>query len=156
MMSPNTITIILKDCDNITFKSTVLLNSKVWSDFDTAVATHQPVVIWGLTPLPIAYRGRLYFHPAYCVRPCFDCVLFNNKQCGFLSFPQCALIINDWMTENKLKMNASKTEFIMFGSRQQLDKCVTTSINIANDNIKKSAFVILEPFLTSHSTSKNI
>ena len=48
---------------------------------------------------------------------------------------QCALIINNWMNENKLKMNASKTEFIMFGSRQQLDKCVTSSINIANDNI---------------------
>ena len=41
---------------------------------------------------------------------------------------QCALIINDWINENKLKMNVSKTEFIMFGSRQQLDKCVTTFI----------------------------
>ncbi|KAH3850905.1 hypothetical protein DPMN_093381 [Dreissena polymorpha] len=26
----------------------------------------------------------------------------------------CALVINNWMNENKLKMNASKTEFIMF------------------------------------------
>jgi hypothetical protein len=54
---------------------------------------------------------------------------------------QCAMIINDWMNENKLKMNSSKTEFIMFGSRQQLDKCVSTSINIANDNIEKQKYI---------------
>ena len=54
---------------------------------------------------------------------------------------QCALIINDWMNENKLKMNALKTEYIMFGSRQQLNKCVTTSINIVNDNIEKQKYI---------------
>jgi hypothetical protein len=40
------------------------------------------------------------------------------------------------MKQNKLKMNSSKTEFILFGSRQQLDKCSVTEIDIAGDKIK--------------------
>ena len=48
----------------------------------------------------------------------------------------CAIIINDWMNANKLKMNTSKTEFIMFGSRPQLNKCSTKVITICGDQIK--------------------
>ena len=40
------------------------------------------------------------------------------------------------MNNNKLKMNASKTEFIIFGSRQMLAKCSTDVVNIAGDDIK--------------------
>ena len=32
-------------------------------------------------------------------------------------------------------MNSSKTEFIMFGGRQQLNKCSTTSVRIAGDTV---------------------
>ena len=35
-----------------------------------------------------------------------------------------------WMDQNHLKMNDSKTEFIMFASRLMLQKCVTTKINV--------------------------
>jgi hypothetical protein len=45
------------------------------------------------------------------------------------------------MNQNKLKMNTSKTEFIMFGSRQQLNKCSTKEINIAGDSVKSVACV---------------
>ena len=38
--------------------------------------------------------------------------------------------IKSWMDENRLKMNNSKTEFILFGSRQQLAKLTTTTIDI--------------------------
>jgi hypothetical protein len=34
-----------------------------------------------------------------------------------------AVDINKWMNGNKLKMNNAKTEFILHGSRQQLEKC---------------------------------
>jgi len=54
---------------------------------------------------------------------------------------QCALIINDWMNENKLKMNASKTKSIMFGSRQEFAKFITTSINVENDNFEKQKYI---------------
>ena len=33
-------------------------------------------------------------------------------------------------------MNASKTEFILFGSRKQLNKCITNKILICGDSIK--------------------
>ena len=48
----------------------------------------------------------------------------------------CAIVINDWMNNNKLKMNTSKTEFIMFGSRPQLNKCNTQEIEICSDKIE--------------------
>ena len=40
------------------------------------------------------------------------------------------------MDENRLKMN-NKTEFIMFGSRQHLQKCTTNVININGEEIPK-------------------
>ena len=49
---------------------------------------------------------------------------------------QCAVTINNWMNKNKLKMNTSKTEFIMFGGRPQLNKCFTKVIDIAGDKIE--------------------
>ena len=52
-----------------------------------------------------------------------------------------AVVINDWMNKNKLKMNTSKTEFIMFGSKQQLKKCTTDVININGDNIKPESCI---------------
>ena len=53
----------------------------------------------------------------------------------------CTITINNWRNGNKLKMNNSKTEFIMFGSRKQLDKCVTESVVIINDAIPKQKFI---------------
>ena len=35
-----------------------------------------------------------------------------------------------WMDKNWLKMNQSKTEFIIFGSRQQVNKCVSDSLDV--------------------------
>ena len=37
----------------------------------------------------------------------------------------CLSSVKDWMDENRLKMNSSKTEVIIFGSRQQLSKTIT-------------------------------
>jgi hypothetical protein len=48
-----------------------------------------------------------------------------------------AVDINDWMNGNKLKMNSTKTEFIEFGSRQQIDKCDANDINICGKIIEK-------------------
>ena len=44
--------------------------------------------------------------------------------------------IHNWMGENRLKMNNSKTEFITFGSRQQLQKCECELLNVCGDIIK--------------------
>ena len=44
----------------------------------------------------------------------------------------------DWV---RLKMNSAKTEFIYFGSKVQLGKCVVTHLNI-NDEIVERATTI--------------
>ena len=42
----------------------------------------------------------------------------------------------DWMDAVKLKMNPEKTEFIYFGHKQQLNKCLINSIDVASDKIE--------------------
>ena len=49
---------------------------------------------------------------------------------------KCAADLKVWMNENRLKMNNDKTEFILFGSKPQLDKCTTKTLNIDNTDIK--------------------
>ena len=46
-----------------------------------------------------------------------------------------AVDVKVWMDQNHLKMNDSKMEFIMFASRQMLQKCVTTELNVNGSNI---------------------
>ena len=48
----------------------------------------------------------------------------------------CLDYIKTWMDVNQLKMNSSKTEFILFGSRGQLQKCTTNSINVNGVEVK--------------------
>ena len=48
------------------------------------------------------------------------------------------LEVSRWMNEVRLKLNESKTEFIYFGSRQQLKKCTFDKININNETIQRS------------------
>ena len=40
------------------------------------------------------------------------------------------------MDHNCLKMNDSKTEFIMFASRKMLQKCVTTELDVNGSDIQ--------------------
>ena len=51
---------------------------------------------------------------------------------------QSMLDIKSWMDQVCLKMNESKTEFIYFGWPSQLDKCITTTINVNGEEIEKT------------------
>ena len=44
--------------------------------------------------------------------------------------------IKSWMDSMRLKLNSDKTEFILFGYRAQLQKCITEEINVNADIIK--------------------
>ena len=46
--------------------------------------------------------------------------------------------VNNWMHLNRLKLNPSKTEFILFGSQQQLAKCNTNAITVVDATVKMS------------------
>ena len=60
----------------------------------------------------------------------------EEEEAAIHALQEWAVIIYDWINASKLKMNTSKTEFIMFGSRQQLDKCSTHEILVCGDNIE--------------------
>ena len=47
----------------------------------------------------------------------------------------CASKVKGWMDINRLKISSSKTELIIIGSRKQLLKCNTETINITGDII---------------------
>ena len=50
----------------------------------------------------------------------------------------CMLTIKNWMDAVQLKMNPSKTEFILFSYQVQLKKCATNDINVNGDLIVRS------------------
>ena len=45
------------------------------------------------------------------------------------------------MDENRLKMNNAKTEFVLFGARQQLAKCSSEVLNVNGELIQKSTSI---------------
>jgi hypothetical protein len=62
-----------------------------------------------------------------------------HSQCRAIETLQgCATSIKNWMDKNKLKMNTSKTEFLITGSRQQIAKCSIKDIIIAGDVVSRS------------------
>ena len=54
---------------------------------------------------------------------------------------ECMVNRRSWMDQVRLKMNSAKTEFIYFGSKVQLSKCVIAHLNV-NDKIVERAKVI--------------
>ena len=52
-----------------------------------------------------------------------------------------ALAVSNQMDCNRLKINDGKTEFIMFGSKVQLAKCITNSININGNEVQRSEVI---------------
>ena len=58
-----------------------------------------------------------------------NCVIKLSNQLGR---------IQTWMCKNRLKMNASKTEFILFCSPKQMKKCSSTSIPVVTDTVERS------------------
>ena len=62
----------------------------------------------------------------------------NDEAHCVTALEDCAKTISNWMNENRLKLNNSKTEYIKFASKSQLKKCVTKGININDVYIQES------------------
>ena len=62
----------------------------------------------------------------------------NKERRAISQLEDCALEINNWMHKNRLKMNPSKAEFIMFGASRQLPKCNTSSITVSGNTVERS------------------
>ena len=67
----------------------------------------------------------------------------------------CMTDIKDWMDSNRLKMNTTKTEFIMFGWKKQLQKCITETMKVNDDMVPRSNTVkCLGAWLDQHLSFK--
>ena len=55
-----------------------------------------------------------------------------------MSLEKTLVDVNEWMNQNRLKMNNAKTEYIMFGSRQQLGKCNSSGINVNGAAVERA------------------
>ena len=62
--------------------------------------------------------------------------ILNSKLDCITRINNCINEINVWMTQNLLKLNSNKTEFILFGTRHQLSKVGDINIQIGSDTIK--------------------
>ena len=51
--------------------------------------------------------------------------------------------VNDWMGQNKLHMNPSKTEYIFFGSKTMIKRTTVTNITACNDTVIHSPCIKL-------------
>ena len=51
------------------------------------------------------------------------------------------LNVKSWMDSTQLKMNPTKTEFIYFGNRPQLDKCKVERLKVTEDLIIRSSSI---------------
>ena len=60
---------------------------------------------------------------------------FSKHDC-IARIEKCIKEIGIWMTQNLLKLNSDKTEFILFGTQQQLSKVDDISLHISSDTIK--------------------
>ena len=65
-------------------------------------------------------------------QPQIDCI---NK------LELCLEDVRSWMQINFLKLNESQTEFIIFGTRQQLNKVGTINIKTGEDSIQNATSV---------------
>ena len=53
----------------------------------------------------------------------------------------CITSIKHWMDRNRLKMKSAKTDFILIGSRQQLEKCKMASILASDEIVQRSPII---------------
>ena len=54
------------------------------------------------------------------------------------SLEQTISQVREWMRVNHLKMNDKKTEYIVFGGKQQRQKCVHSSLHVGDDDVPAS------------------
>ena len=62
----------------------------------------------------------------------------SNELKTIRDLEMCILEVKVWMDHNTLRMNGEKAQFIIYGSRQELKKCVTNNINVTGEVVDKT------------------
>ena len=68
----------------------------------------------------------------------FKAASITDQTSAKSALEECISHIADWMFSNRLKLNMDKTEFITFGTRQQLDKISLNEITVCEETIPVS------------------
>ena len=64
-----------------------------------------------------------------------------DEEKSILSLESTLVDVKTWMDQNRLKINDEKIAFIMFASKRQLERCVTTRIDVNNTSINCSPII---------------
>ena len=85
----------------------------------------------------------------------------DNSEITIDRVEKCVCDINSWMTRNFLKLNESKTEFLLIGTKQQLTKVTVPKLQISSCTITpslsvKDLGVIFDSCLSMHQHVSNI
>ena len=113
---------------------------------------------------PVASLVRLHDISVHCYADDTQLyVSFNlNEEAAVLNrLEQCVSDLRVWMNANRLKLNDSKTEFIIFGTSHVLSQLSTTSIQVGESNITartavRNIGVMLDSRLTMFSQVTNL
>ena len=65
----------------------------------------------------------------------------TDEQRSVNEIESCLIKVGTWMNENRLKMNAQKTELIFLGCRQQLKKCKTSDIKEIDEKVERTKVI---------------
>ena len=84
-----------------------------------------------------------------------------NQQEATTKLLSCIREIDSWMSSNRLKLNADKTEFMWLGTRQQLSKIDNEPLHVGGQllspsNSARSLGVVIDGQLTMDKHAKNV
>ena len=80
---------------------------------------------------------NLTFVDDHAYKKLFDGNSRLQKYKTMCDLSHCVNEIKNWMDHNRLKMNDSKTEFILLGLIRHLAKCITTELDVNGNNIPR-------------------
>ncbi len=89
----------------------------------------------------------------HMLKQAFDPGYPGTEEIILLDLSQTMNHVNDWMCQNCLKLNPSKTEFIYFGSRPEVQKCVQSAVIVVSESVQHSPVtkylrVLLDQYLS--------
>ena len=95
--------------------------------------------IISIIPENISIAG---FADDHTIRKSFNPTINCNEEIECVKdLENCLINIGKWMDQMHLKMNPTKTEFILFGSHQQLSKCCTRNIKVIEETVTQRPVV---------------
>ena len=92
----------------------------------------------------------------HILRTSFPANTLAQEETAIHQLTECIDEVQQWMDENRLKMNTNKTEFVLLGSKQHLKKCVTKKLTVNETAVLRSGcFKYLGVWMDENLTLKH-